>query len=150
MVGIWVSLDVGSPDAVGLAISLGALDGPPDDVGLALADGFLVSTSTTGHAMPFSEMRTRAYLKVVSRNSTFTVMFLPDTISLHVPPTLNLANNSDSAYLVPSPPALVTVTLFPASMVPLLMPLFRLYVMNVSIADVSSILTSTNDEAVLL
>jgi hypothetical protein len=141
---------VGSPDAVGLALSLGALDGLPDDVGLTLEDGLSVGTLTTGHAMPFSEVRTRANLKVVSMLSTLTVMFLPDTIPLHVPPPFNLANNSDSAYLMPSPPALVTVTLFPASMVPLLMPLFRLYVMNVSIADVSSILTSTNDEAVLL
>ena len=141
---------MGSPVAVGLALSLGALDGLPDDVGLALDDGFSVGTLTTGHGIPFSEMRTRANLKVVSMLSTLTVMFFPDTIPLHVPPLFNLANNSDSAYLVPSPPALVTVTLFPASTVPLLMPIFRLYVMNMSFADVSSILTSTNDEAVLL
>ncbi len=119
---------MGSPDAVGLALSLGELDGlpDPDDVGLALEDGFSVGTLRTGHAMPFSKMRTRANLKVVSMLSTLTVMFLPDTIPLHFPPTFNLANNSDSVYLVPSPPALVTVTLFPASMVPLLMPFFRL------------------------
>ena len=141
---------MGSPFAVGLALSLGALDGLPDDVGLALDDGFSVGTLTTRHGIPFSEMRTRANSKVVSMLSTLTVMFFPDTIPLHVPPLFNLANNSDSAYLVPSPPALVTVTLFPASTVPLLMPIFRLYVMNVSFADVSSILTSTNDEAVLL
>ena len=149
---------MGSPDAVGLALTLGALDGRPDDVGLALEDGFSVGTLRMGLAMPFSEMRTRANLRVVSMLSTLTVMFLPDTIPLlvpdtiplHVPPAFNLANNSDSAYLAPLPPALVTVTLFPASMVPILMPLLRLYVMNVSFTDVSSILTSTNDEAVLL
>ena len=48
---------MGSPVAVGLALSLGALDGLPDDVGLTLEDGFSVGTLTTRHGIPFSEMR---------------------------------------------------------------------------------------------
>ncbi len=144
-VGFDVGTYVGVTDSEGLELSLGEFDGLKLRVGIVLSegpeDGFSPGSlvglkvgdsdgSADGigvkHEFSFSATHTCANCKFASMLITLTVTLFPDTVPDHVPPALNFANNSDSAKLVPSPAARVTMTLFPPSWVPELMPLLRL------------------------
>ena len=108
-----VGMDVGD-DVVGALVGVRVVG--------VLVVGRVVGKSVT-HESLSSAMHTRANFKLPSMLITLTVIDFPDRMPVHVALVVfNFANNSDS----PLPVAWVMRTLFAASLLPELMPIFLL------------------------
>jgi hypothetical protein len=96
----------------------------------------------TGHA----PMQTDTTAVAPPMLFTVTLAVFPEPSKfgmVHVFPALSLATSSDSPHVVPSPPRITTVTWFPPSTAPELMPDFRLKFTQWSVGESALSLTRT-------
>jgi hypothetical protein len=101
----------------------------PDGVGGGATLG--VGDGVRGGVVPFGHAPMQIETLAVSSPMLFTVIVAvfprpSKSEMVYVLPALSLATSSVDAYLIPSPSCVTTVTWFPPSTVPLLIPDFRL------------------------
>jgi len=101
------------------------------EVGAGTGDGVGAGTGGGVGAGVINAMDTAAVRVDVLREVTERTTSNPEPpkfVKVYDPPTSSFASSKDGAYPVPSPACSTSVTLFPASFVPLLIPVCELKV----------------------